>query len=79
MFWRRSATLVPEKNSCEDVDTLLLCVGNFWLLLGAGLKRPPNMFVLLCVKSFWSLLRAGLQSLPNMFAALCVQSFWLLL
>ena len=36
-FGRRNATLVSENTAAKDVDTLLLCVGNFWLLLGAGL------------------------------------------
>ena len=76
MFWWRSATLVSENISANDIDTLLLRVGNFWLLLRAGLQHPPNTIAVLCLKSLWSLLRAGLQSLPNMFAA---ESSWLLL
>ena len=32
-FGGRGATLVSETTSAKDVDTLLLCVGGFWLLL----------------------------------------------
>ena len=43
-FGGRGATLVSETTSAKDVDTLLLCVDSFWLLLRAGFYRLPNMF-----------------------------------